>query len=200
MKKIFVLLLSFMLIVLSSCSSPQNNAETTEETAVLTESESTESVSTEIQSEETESEVAAETEETKQTEVQSTEEAETQEENKTMTDINVTVNGIAFQGKIYNDSPCAQQFLDKLPLTLTMNELNGNEKYYRFSEAFTSSPESVGSINLGDIMLYQSDYLVLFYDSFNTSYTYTRLGYITDTAGLKEAVGTGNAEITFEIA
>lgn len=49
-------------------------------------------------------------------------------------------------------------------------------------------------------MIYQSDYLVIFYDSFDTSYTYTRLGYITDTAGLKEAVGTDNAEVTFEIA
>lgn len=168
MKKIFILLMGFMLIVLSSCSTPQNNLDITEETTL--------------------------------TEIQSTEAAETQEENRAMTDINVNINGKVFQGKIYDDSPCAQQFLNKLPITLTMNELNGNEKYYRFSESFNSSPERVENINSGDIMIYQSDYLVIFYDSFDTSYTYTRLGYITDTAGLKEAAGTDNAEVTFEIA
>ena len=116
-----------------------------------------------------------------------------------MTDIKVTVNGNVFDAKIYNDSPCAQQLLSKFPLTVTMNELNGNEKYYRFSESFQSNPENVESINSGDIMLYQSDYLVLFYETHNTSYTYTRIGYITDTTGLKEAVGTGNPTVTFEI-
>lgn len=125
---------------------------------------------------------------------------ETQEDEQAMTDIKVTVNGKAFDAKIYNDSPCAQQLLSKFPLTVTMNELNGNEKYYRFSESFQSNPENVGSINTGDIMLYQSDYLVLFYETHNTSYTYTRIGYITDTTGLKEAVGTGNPTVTFEIS
>lgn len=116
-----------------------------------------------------------------------------------MTDIKVTVNGSVFEAKIYNDSPCAQQLLSKFPLTVTMNELNGNEKYYRFSESFPPNPENVESINSGDIMLYQSDYLVLFYETHNTSYTYTRIGYITDATGLKEAVGTGNPTVTFEI-
>ena len=125
---------------------------------------------------------------------------EVQEAEETMTDIKVTVNGSVFEAKIYNDSPCAQQLLSKFPLTVTMNELNGNEKYYRFSESFSSNPENVESINSGDIMLYQSDYLVLFYETHNTSYTYTRIGYITDATGLKEAVGPGNPMVTFEIS
>lgn len=192
MKRIFILFLSLTVIALSSCSAPENNNKTIEATVPSSDAAMSDESSIENQYEEI-------TEEKLQTEFQSTETIEIQEEEETMTDINVTVNGNVFQAKIYNVSPCAQQFLKKLPLTVTMNELNGNEKYYRFSETFTSSPENVGSINAGDIMLYQSDYLVLFYDSFNTSYTYTRLGYITDTAGLQEAVGTGNAEVTFEI-
>lgn len=188
MKKIFILLLSLLIVILSACSVSENSL--TEEFST-TDNVLTEEHTTEIQSEEMTEPTGNETFETTQTETQGDEE--------TMTDIKVTVNGNVFDAKIYNDSPCAQQLLSKFPLTVTMNELNGNEKYYRFSESFQSNPENVESINSGDIMLYQSDYLVLFYESHNTSYTYTRIGYITDTTGLKEAVGTGNPTVTFEI-
>lgn len=188
MKKIFILLLSLLIVILSACSVSENSL--TEEFST-TDNVLTEEHTTEIQSEEMTEPTGNETFETTQTETQGDEE--------TMTDIKVTVNGNVFDAKIYNDSPCAQQLLSKFPLTVTMNELNGNEKYYRFSESFSSNPENVESINSGDIMLYQSDYLVLFYETHNTSYTYTRIGYITDTTGLKEAVGTGNPTVTFEI-
>lgn len=188
MKKIFILLLSLLTVILSACSVSENSL--TEEFST-TDNVLTEENTTEIQSEEMTEPTGNETFETTQTETQGDEE--------TMTDIKVTVNGNVFDAKIYNDSPCAQQLMSKFPLAVTMNELNGNEKYYRFSESFQSNPENVGSINSGDIMLYQSDSLVLFYEAHNTSYTYTRIGYITDTTGLKEAVGTGNPTVTFEI-
>ena len=188
MKRIFILLLSLLTVILSACSVSDNNL--TEDSST-TDNVLAEEHTTEFQSEEMTEPTGNETFETTQTETQGDEE--------TMTDIKVTVNGSVFNAKIYNDSPCAQQLLSKFPLTVTMNELNGNEKYYRFSESFSSNPENVESINTGDIMLYQSDYLVLFYETHNTSYTYTRIGYITDTTGLKEAVGTGNPTVTFEI-
>ena len=196
MKRIFILLLSLLTVILSACSVSDNNL--TEE-SLTTDIVLTEEHTTEIQSEEMTESTENEMSETSQTEIQSSETNETQGDEETMTDIKVTVNGNVFDAKIYNDSPCAQQLLSKFPLTVTMNELNGNEKYYRFSESFSSNPENVESINSGDIMLYQSDSLVLFYEAHNTSYTYTRIGYITDTTGLKEAVGTGNPTVTFEI-
>lgn len=196
MKKIFILLLSLLTVILSACSVSDNNF--TEESST-TDIVLTEEHTTEIQSEEMTEATENEMSETSQTEIQSSETNETQGDKETMTGIKVTVNGSVFEAKIYNDSPCAQQLLSKFPLTVTMSELNGNEKYYRFSESFSSNPENVGSINTGDIMLYQSDSLVLFYEAHNTSYTYTRIGYITDTTGLKEAVGTGNPTVTFEI-
>lgn len=191
MKRIFILLLSLLIVILSACSVSDNNL--TEDSST-TDNILTEEHTTEIQSEEMTETTENETFETSQTETNEAQEAE-----ETMTDIKVTINGNVFEAKIYNDSLCAQQLMSKFPLTVTMNELNGNEKYYRFSESFSSNPENVGSINTGDIMLYQSDYLVLFYETHNTSYTYTRIGYITDTTGLKEAVGTGNPTVTFEI-
>lgn len=55
-----------------------------------------------------------------------------------------------------------------------------------------------GTINAGDIMLYGNNCVVVFYETFNTSYSYTRIGRIKNTANLKKALGSGNVEVTFE--
>ena len=86
-----------------------------------------------------------------------------------------------------------------LPLTLDMSELNGNEKYYYLDTALPSAPEKVGHISEGDIMLYGDSCLVVFYKSFDTSYTYTKIGHIDDTTGLADALGTGGVTVIFEM-
>ena len=86
-----------------------------------------------------------------------------------------------------------------LPLTLDMSELNGNEKYYYLDTSLPSSPEKVGHISEGDIMLYGDSCLVVFYESFDTSYSYTKIGHISDTSGLADALGKDDVTITFEI-
>ena len=70
-----------------------------------------------------------------------------------------------------------------------MTKLNNNEIYYQFSEKFTTNTKAVGTINIGDIYLYQDDFLVLFYKTFTTSYSYSEIGHLTDTNGLAEAIG-----------
>jgi hypothetical protein len=39
----------------------------------------------------------------------------------------------------------------------------------------------------------------VFYETFSSSYKYTRLGYIEDAAGFVKAVGDGNVQITFKL-
>ncbi len=87
---------------------------------------------------------------------------------------------------------------EMLPLTLEMSELNGNEKYYYLDIALPSAPEKVGHINEGDVMLYGDRCLVVFYKSFDTSYTYTRIGHIDDTSALSDVLGTGGVTVTFD--
>lgn len=88
---------------------------------------------------------------------------------------------------------------EMLPLTLDMSELNGNEKYYYLDTSLSSSPEKVGHISEGDIMLYGDSCLVVFYQSFDTSYTYTKIGNISDTSGLADALGKDGVTVTFEM-
>ena len=95
---------------------------------------------------------------------------------------------------ILKDTTAANELKQKLPLKLKMTKLNDNEIYYQFTyEHFTTNTKSVGSINIGDIYLYQSNYLVLFYKTFSTSYSYSDLGQLTDTNGLVEAIGSSSS-------
>ena len=96
---------------------------------------------------------------------------------------------------ILEDNPSARALAERMPLDITMTELNGNEKYYRFSERLPSNDQQIGQIHAGDLMLYDSSYVVLFYKDFATSYRYTRLGHIEHTDGLREAVDSGDIRV-----
>ena len=102
-----------------------------------------------------------------------------------------------FSATLY-DNQTAAAFKNMLPLTLDMSELNRNEKYFYLSDSLPNNSERVGTISAGDIMLYGSSCVVLFYETFNTSYSYTKIGHIDDVTGLRDAVGRGNVKVTFE--
>ena len=95
------------------------------------------------------------------------------------------------------DNATGQALMDKLPMTLKMDELNGNEKFHYLSETLPTDSQRVGRIKAGDVMLYGSDCLVIFYKDFSTSYSYTPIGHIENPAGFAQALGRGSAEVTF---
>lgn len=119
--------------------------------------------------------------------------------NNTITNgkIKITVNSQTFTATLL-DNNSAKAFKKMLPLTINMIELNGNEKYYDLLNSIPTDASNPGTINNGDLMLYGSKTLVLFYKTFSTSYSYTKLGRIDDVAGLESALGSGNVTITFE--
>ena len=96
-----------------------------------------------------------------------------------------------------NDTVTALKEL--LPITLDMSELNGNEKYYYLDDSLPSAPQKIGTINAGDIMLYGDNCLVVFYKSFDTTYTYTRIGHIEDTSELADVLGSGKVSVSFQM-
>jgi hypothetical protein len=109
----------------------------------------------------------------------------------------ITIGTAVFTATLYNN-PSAAALKAKLPLTINMNELNGNEKYYDLPGPLPTNASVGGDIKAGDLMLYGDNVLVLFYKSFSTSYSYTKLGYIDNPAGLADALGNGNVVVKFE--
>ncbi|MBD5477156.1 MAG: hypothetical protein HDR17_14425, partial [Lachnospiraceae bacterium] len=110
--------------------------------------------------------------------------------------ITLSVGEQRFDAVLY-DTPAAAALWERLPMTVTMQELNGNEKYSNLTGSLPTDASRPESIQAGDLMLYGSDCLVLFYQSFPTIYSYTPLGRLTDPSGLAQALGSGNVEITF---
>ena len=113
-----------------------------------------------------------------------------------MQNIIITIKNKEYEAILYDNST-TKELIKKFPITITMSDLNGNEKYYNFSKSFSTSSENVASINKGDIMLFGDNCLVIFYKSFSTRYKYTKLGYIKNTEDLENSFGKGDIEITF---
>lgn len=112
---------------------------------------------------------------------------------ETITSISITING-----KNYNvtleDNETAQAFVKLLPGEFNMKELNGNEKYIYMNNTLPTNSSNPKHIEAGDIMLYGNDCLVIFYKSFDTNYSYTKVGHIYNLPNL----GNGNITVKFE--
>lgn len=113
-----------------------------------------------------------------------------------MQNIIITIENKKYEAILYDNST-TKELIKKFPITITMSDLNGNEKYYNFSKSFSTSSENVANINKGDIMLFGDNCLVIFYKSFSTRYKYTKLGYIKNLEDLENSLGKGDIEITF---
>ena len=112
--------------------------------------------------------------------------------------IKITINDQTLTATLL-DNNSANAFKEMLPLTIKMIELNGNEKYGDLKKSLLTHPSNPKTITNGDLMLYGSETLVLFYETFSTSYSYTKLGQVDNTSGLAAALGSGNVTVTFKL-
>lgn len=114
------------------------------------------------------------------------------------TRIKVSIGAKTFTATLA-DNPTASAFKALLPLNLEMSDLHGNEKFFHLSSPLPSNDANPGTIQTGDLMLWSSKSIVLFYKTFPTSYGYTRLGRIDNPEGLSAAVGARDVTIKFEL-
>lgn len=111
--------------------------------------------------------------------------------------ITIQINGKNFSAAL-EDNPSARAFAAHLPLEINMTELNGNEKYFYLDGDLPSDSQRVGQVHAGDLMLFGSNCVVLFYKDFATSYSYTRLGKLNNAVDLEKILGTGTVRVTFK--
>ena len=111
--------------------------------------------------------------------------------------INVIIGGATFTATI-DDTETGRAFHALLPLTINMNELNGNEKYYYLDSSLPTASYHPGTINAGDLLLYGSSCVVLFYETFSSGYSYTRIGAVDNPEGLAQILGSDDVTVRFE--
>ncbi|MBQ8933174.1 MAG: hypothetical protein IJ061_02700 [Lachnospiraceae bacterium] len=98
-----------------------------------------------------------------------------------------------------NDSVAALKELCKdVPLTIQMSMYGGFEQVGSIGTRLPSN-DAQTTTSAGDIVLYSSNQLVVFYGS--NSWAYTRLGHITDqdAAGMASLLSKGNVTITISM-
>ena len=113
--------------------------------------------------------------------------------NEVIKSVKAIINGKEYVINL-EDNETANSFANLLPQELNMSELNGNEKYIYLDTTLPTNSSNPKRINVGDVMLYGNNCLVIFYKSFDTSYSYTRIGHIDDLPNL----GNGNITVKFE--
>ncbi len=113
--------------------------------------------------------------------------------------INIIVNDKTFSATLYNNET-VEQLIQMFPITLNMSDLNSNEKYFYLDNTLTTDSSIPNIINAGDIKLYGNNCLVIFYETFSTSYSYTDLGQVDNVDEFVSELGSGSVSISFEIA
>lgn len=112
--------------------------------------------------------------------------------------IKIKVNSKDFTATLLSNKT-TEDFIKLLPLTIKMEDHLRNEKHVDLATKLRINPSNPGTIQNGDIMLFGSKTLVLFYDSFQTSYSYTKLGKVDDPTGLAKVLGLGSITVHFEL-
>ena len=94
-----------------------------------------------------------------------------------MDKIYIEVNGERLAVDL-EENATASALVGLLPFMVSMDDLNGNEKYVYLDKSLPVDAYSPGRIEAGDMMLYGDNCLVVFYESFDTEYSYTKIGHI----------------------
>lgn len=97
--------------------------------------------------------------------------------NEVIDTMKITIDNSLYVVKL-EDNNTVKDLVDLLPLEFNMAELNGNEKYVYLDKSLSTDSSNVKHINKGDVMLFGDNCLVIFYKSFDTSYSYTKIGHI----------------------
>lgn len=97
----------------------------------------------------------------------------------TVENIKVLINEKEYVVNLENNETVSE-FIKTIPLEIIMDDLNANEKYVYLDNSLPTNSYNPKKIEVGDVMLFGDNCLVIFYKSFNTSYSYTKIGHINN--------------------
>lgn len=117
--------------------------------------------------------------------------SEPKTETTKMDKIYATINGEKLEIRL-EDNSTVSALIKELPLEVSMSDLNSNEKYAYLDNSLPTNTYSPKHIEAGDIMLFGDNCLVIFYKSFNTSYSYSKIGHINNLPELDDGSITVN--------
>jgi len=129
---------------------------------------------------------------------QTASESTTKKPQATEMKVNIRINGKTFSATL-EDNEAAKELYEIIKtagLTVEMSDYSGFEKVGALGHTLTSNDKQT-TTEAGDIVLYQSNQIVMFYGS--NSWSYTRLGKIDDLSGWEEALGSGDITAEFSV-
>lgn len=119
-----------------------------------------------------------------------------QEKGGTM-NITVTIGGTEYTAQFDNNA-AAREVAELFPLSVDMKEWAGNNEYYAgLGKTINGTAPAATAITAGDIMLYSSRSLVIFYDSSENTAGYVKLGHISGSKNLKTALDKAGGKVAF---
>lgn len=113
--------------------------------------------------------------------------------NQMMNDMVLKINNNNYKIS-FEDNETVEGLINHMPLELSMTELNGNEYYSYLNFKLKSNSINIKTIKAGDVMLYGNNCLVIFYENFETTYSYTRIGHIDNIDNLKNDLKNGSVQ------
>ena len=138
--------------------------------------------------------------ETNQNEEEGSEIHDTQESTEDNT-MNVIAGDTTFTATLADNSSAQAlvELLQEGPLTIEMSDYGNMEKVGPIGQTLPANNEQI-TTEPGDIILYQSNSLVIYYDT--NSWNFTRIGKINDVTReeLLDALGSGNVSVTFALS
>lgn len=112
--------------------------------------------------------------------------------------LRVEAGGSTFTAALEENEAAAAlvEMMEAAPIVIEMRDYSGFEKVGSLGASLPAS-DSQMSTQAGDIVLYNSSQIVMFYGS--NSWSYTKLAEVEDLSGWEEALGNGNVTVTFSI-
>jgi len=112
----------------------------------------------------------------------------------------ITAGDTTFTATLADNSSAEalKELLAERPLTINMSDYAGMEKVGSIGTSLPRNDEQI-STGAGDIILYQGNSLVIYYDT--NSWNFTRIGKIEGVTGeeLLDAFGSGDVTVTFSL-